>query len=648
MRTLPYAIALFAALSLIGLAGAAGANAQMNSYLSQFLPQSIINSSTVINQSVGSNTYSMYEIRGNTFVIVNTTNAPNHYSVVTSNASIHSIISSYIFSKYYSNGLFNNLTSYVNKFTAAANPGFASCVSAIQATNNSSVVVANGVANFTAQYDSYKSNYQRYDSLAANLSSSNVLSGYSSLISAALNTIAVKAGLNHSTILPPPAGFNFSLYRTCSPLQAFTTSPWYCQETPLCTRPNFDQGAIDNITSQVAYLEALPLSNTSISRIADNSSKATYTYVAPVILKQETAQYDGFLNSTYPLYNSTVKNASSLISKVSSPSIDIQLSNLESNFSYFMNEGPNGNIAQENASIQSMIKKLGSTYASLSAAYAPLYSLYINNTAKINSNKLDFQSPPAATLSLEKQEAAVNTQIASGISNSSIPTITAELTSINDNLSRLPSSISFSAFAKGADGWFASPLAAAVSPSILGRDGAAPAFAALLSLIIGIIIAALFYYFTFYSLVKRHKLRRNRKTMMAWMYIFGAIFLIIIIYAVVTYLVAAGANTFLPFSGFASSFRSSNTINIVAYSNSTIQCANALKAAFPSKGISINTNVSCSLESGTCLANLASKGPVIVMSTLNSSSIYKGFYGSVLYANSDIASGSSCVIRDML
>ena len=152
MRTLPYAIALFAALSLIGLAGAAGANAQMNGYLSQFLPQSVINSSTVINQSVGSNTYSMYEIKGNTFVIVNTTNAPNHYSVVLSNASIHSIISSYIFGKYYSNGLFNNLTTYVDKFTAAANHGFASCISAIQANNNSSVVVANGVANFTGQY----------------------------------------------------------------------------------------------------------------------------------------------------------------------------------------------------------------------------------------------------------------------------------------------------------------------------------------------------------------------------------------------------------------------------------------------------------------------------------------------------------------
>ncbi len=475
-----------------------------------------------------------------------------------------------------------------------------------------------------------------------------MLSGYGSLISAALNTIAVKAGLNHSTILPPPAGFNFSLYRTCSPLQAFTTSPWYCQETPLCTRPNFDQGAINNITSQVAYLEALPLSNTSIGKIADNSSKATYTYVQPVILKQETTQYDGFLNSTYPLYNSTVKNASALISKVSSPLIDIQLSNLESNFSYFMNEGPNSNIAQENASIQSMIKKLGATYASLSAAYAPLYSLYINNTAKINANKLDFQSPPKATLALEKQEAAVNAQIAAGIDNSSIPTITAELTAINDNLSRLPSPFSLSSFAKGTDSWFASPLAAAVSPSIAGRDGAAPAFAALLSLIIGIVIAALFYYFTFYSLVKKHKLRRTRKTMMAWMYIFGAIFLIIIVYAVVTYLVAAGANTFLPFSGFASSFRSSNTISVVAYSNSTIQCANALKAAFPSKNIAVNTSVSCSLESGTCLANLASKGPVIVMSTLNSSSIYKGFYGSVLYANSGIASGSSCAIKDML
>ena len=648
MRTLPYAIALFAALSLIGLAGAAGANAQMNGYMSQFLPQSVINSSTVINQSVGSNTYSMYEIKGNTFVIVNTTNAPDHYSVVTSNSSIRSIISSYIFSKYYSNGLFDNLTSNVNTFVKYANPGFASCLSILDSSNNSSAIVVHGIDNFTQQYDSYRSHYNSYDSLAANISTSNVASSYPSLISDALGTIAVKAGLNHSTVLPPPAGFNFSLYRICSPLQVFNTSPWYCQEAALCSRPNFNQGAIDNITSQVAYLQALPLSNISITKIAGNSSSATYTYVQPVILKQETTQYDGFLNSAYPLYNSTVKNASSLISKVSSPSIDIQLSNLESNFSYFMNEGPNGNIAQENASIQSMIKKLGATYASLSAAYAPLYSLYINNTAKINANKLDFQSPPAATLSLEKQEAAINSQIAAGISNSSIPAITAELTQINANASRLPSSLSFSAFAKGVDGWFASPLAAAVSPSILGRDGAAPAFAALLSLIIGIIIAALFYYFTFYSLVKRHKLRRTRKTMMAWMYIFGAIFLIIIVYAVVTYLVAAGANTFLPFSGFAASFSQSNTISVVAYSNSTIQCANALKAAFPSKSISIDNNVSCSLESGTCLANLASKGPVIVMSALNSSSIYKGFYGSVLYANSGIASGSSCVLKDML
>ena len=647
MRNPLYILILFSVLSILSISGTGYAQSPAaTTYISGFLPGSALASATVINQSIGNNTYSMYEVKGNTFVIVNTTDAP-HYSMVLSNSSIYSIVKSYIFSKYYSNGLFDNLTNNVEAFVSRANPGFASCVSAINSQNNSSTIVLNGVANFTRAYDSYKSNYANYESGVSGLSPSNAPSDFSGLISYALGTIGVAATLNHSVILPPPAGFNYSLYRTCSPLQAFTTSPWYCQETPICSRPNFDQNIMNNVTTQVSYLQSLPLSSSSISAIALNSSRETYSTVAPVILKQETAQYNGFLNSTYPLYNSTTKKVSTLLPLVSSASLDIQLSNLESNFSYYLHLGPNSRIASENATILSMIRKLNSTYVSLNNSYAPIRSLYMNNTVRIGAASLDFQSPPKSISKLYTQELAINSQLSSGISNSSIPTIYAELAAIHANATNLPNALSISAFAKGVDGWFASPLAAAVSPSVFGRNGAAPAFAALLSLIIGIVIAALFYYFTFYSLVKRHKLRRNKSVLKAWMLIFLAIFLIIIVYAVVTYVAASGANTFLPFSGFVSSFKSSNTISVVAYSNTTIQCANALKAAFPQKSITINNNASCSLQSGTCLASLASKGPVIVMSTLNSSTVYKGFYGSILYANSD-AQGSSCLIKDML
>jgi len=71
------------------------------------------------------------------------------------------------------------------------------------------------------------------------------------------------------------------------------------------------------------------------------------------------------------------------------------------------------------------------------------------------------------------------------------------------------------------------------------------------------------YLLVYRRLAKKHKLKTNKRTTMAWTLLFVGIFIAVLIYAYATYVYAQAATNFLPFAYFTSSLHSSKAAYII-------------------------------------------------------------------------------------
>jgi len=137
--------------------------------------------------------------------------------------------------------------------------------------------------------------------------------------------------------------------------------------------------------------------------------------------------------------------------------------------------------------------------------------------------------------------------------------------------------------------------------------------------------------------------------------LFIALGVLVVIYALVTYSAASGANALLPASGFFNAVAASKSVAIAV--NTTGQdahaCASAVQSSLTSAGKTVHiisvANGMCSGSgfTGACLGSVAGSMPLVLISGGNSSIAYRGMYGHVLYASGSAASGASCPLSGL-
>jgi hypothetical protein len=147
--------------------------------------------------------------------------------------------------------------------------------------------------------------------------------------------------------------------------------------------------------------------------------------------------------------------------------------------------------------------------------------------------------------------------------------------------------------------------------------------------------------------------------------LFIAIFILVLLYAYGTYSYAHEANQFLPFAYFTGYLHSSKAAYVVlngssAYSNPNVTaCAAAVSSVLSGMNKTVKTvqatNYSC-VAGGTvsplgasCIDSALGSGtPVISLSATGGGIVYKGLYGTMLYASGANATGSSCIVAQLL
>lgn len=694
---------VYVPLMLMLLAGMsyAGTSPAISSYLSAYVPNSVIANSTFTNITYGTNVYILMHISPSKNILINITNG--HYSIVLNNSTAYRVLAPYLKKAYApSPSLISRINSTIALYQKQANPPLADClietgVGRLDLIHNNSLTnttatnacftvpecrksfynysgetgpLIQGIREFGNEYINLNNSYRSFFTLASTLNSTNFYSNVQGMLTDINNFTTIQKTMPSNPIFPLPANFNPSLLGTCINYNQ-NNMPWYCQDIGDCEFTTFNSTTLNNAYAQVSALLALPVYNKTIQSYADNVTLTASSYVEPLIIKQNTTALDIFLNATLPKYNSTVSNAKFALSKVSNSTLSSALSDLESEMSSIISAGINQNITKANTLVSNSISNVSKLTETLLLPYDQLVANAQNSTAEIMLKQLDYINPPPKASFLGIQQQKINSELSGGLNKSSLDTLMLESSAVESNASKLPTPISMPAFLKSIDGGLVSAMLYGSNASIPSKEASAPLYAALISFIIAIILILVFYGLTYARLSHKHKLRLSKRVKRAWLFLFIGLLVIGLIYAAVTYSIASSATSFLPVSSFMSQAASSNTVLIAINGTNTLSlsgissgslgCAGALQQTLKNAGkrtgiIAVQnytctvSNVTASSKGSSCYNEILGSGtPLIQIDEANSSYIsYKGMYGTVLYASGNAASGTSCYLNTML
>jgi len=682
-------ITLAVVLFSIMITGSFGANAQLIHYLNTYMPNSTIDAYAFFNISIGNNHYiimkHMYQY---SFIVINST---QNFSIIENASQIYEILKPFVLNTYTPNStVLNLLNASMQKFEAQAAPPLNDCrqeTGLDQYTCNASNacfscqtvpicgkwmpyyggptgVLGLGIMNFSAQYSNLTSNYTMFSNALHTMQSNPGKS--IQVLKAAINNIAhTSYVLPQNPLFPPPHNFTASQMASCSSYSIPTQEPWYCVDIGMCEYTTFNSSLLTSMQNTVHELSMLPLSNSSIEQLSVNSSKLAISFIKPVETAKYEAVFSSFMNATMPIYNSTLGAATALLSRVSNTTLSMSVSRLEGTYAEIKKLGINQSISLSNTELMEAIANTSALSAKLDALYAPLNSSSFNNSIALIKYQLDFKNIPPELAQLSARQQSIHLALVQGISSSSINSYISNETSIKDSLARFAGTpFTLAAFVKGFDGSMVSSMLYGSNAPIQSKIAGAPAYAALISFIIGLIILLLIYSLTYARLKKRKKIRINRRVKRTWSVLFILLFVLVLIYAYATYAYAQSANTFLPVSIFTSLLHSSSSAVIMVNDSSSLSvqqllCAASLQKELKYLGKSVAVfaveNYSCITSNATlsglqCSNKFLADGiPVIYMgSGAQSSIIYKGMYGNILYAQGNITYGSTCVLSSIL
>jgi hypothetical protein len=691
-------------LSLPACASAAQPGPALRGFLSTYVNGTVINGSSYYNQTVGLQSYVLMQPNPSSFsrfVVINATGG--NYSLVTSSAAASSAIEPLIMDKLYPNsstlsGLNSSMRAFLSSqfspSTSAASPTFFDCVQDTglsyhmctsstpvdQCIGGSCIIVgecameisgfgiespfAYGVLNFSKAYLALNSSYNGYLSLLSGITPSNYAARMEGLQSELANISSITSTIQDNPLFPTNVSASVQT-SVCGNYEALMNGPWWCYATGYCLGVTLDNTRLGGISSELSALQALPVSSSAIDSIVANSTALARGYINNVVAAREAAAFDAFLSSVLPRYNATVGNATALSGEINNASLSGALQRLESAFSGIESAGGNQNLTVAGSTLSSLMANVSSIYSKLSPVYGGIFATASNNTYSILAKELSFRNVPPSLSTLASEEQAVNSQLGVGAMNTSrAESILGSLESIKSGVaSILAPSVSPGGVVKAFDGGLIGSLLLGSGALRASTLSGGALYAALISLAVAAVLTLLFYMLVYRRLQSKHKIKRNRRVARAWRLLFIAIFIVAMIYVALTYMYASSATTFLPFSSFIAALKGSKSVSIAyngTVNSSVVACISSVKATLASLNKSVQTmelqNYSCTASSNSTLVGtsclkgpLASMQPVILVSQgANSSIVYKGLYGRVLYATGAAASGASCTLDYLL
>ncbi len=644
------------------------------------VPNGIINSLQFVNLSYsGYNYTALYsKSTGRLFFVVNLT---GNYSFVLNQTSIFNIIRNYTEEKAFMAANFPKLKALLFNYTNSSNPSLhdclvetglstgvsctvqnnclacqsvPSCNKILYETNGGTGVFGEGIAAFAVGYNNYASNMSIFNSSIATINASNAQYKLHGIESAIANIFNMTKSFVTNPIFPLPPNVTNAQRAYCMYYMNYSsaTPPWYCQSIGYCGNLYYNSTVKNSIISYMYYINTLPLRDEQVMAIAKNASTTTYAYVMPILEKEKAAQFNAIMNTTLANYSSLVASASALLSHVSNATLLARLNALEGAYANFTSNYMLMNLSGENKTLALMVKSLSEAYAPLNESYANVLSLARNNTKLLLEAQMSSPVPSKGLASASFEELGINSQLSGKISN--LSAMEASLISISKIAKSLysaplPSILrSFDGiFAKGLSNSFHLPYSTAVA--------LVPAFSALLSFIIGMILFALLAFF--YSYMKmHHKVVLNRRTKKNWRNLFLIALALVLVYVALTYVLASSANAFTPISPFQNAVKASPYIAIVINGTPNInvyECASEISAMAHAMNktpviVSFHNGL-CSVGNYTltqeqCFSSYAQMGvPMVVLTSSSNDSIsVYSFYGSYMLANGDSAFMTAC------
>ena len=654
--------------------------------LSYNISATTIASSGFTNITSNGNTYVLMQISPGKEMVINSTHG---YSIMTNATLIAKVMNPYLSEKYYPNSsALNALNATFYKYKDAAAPPLTDCLvetglnhytfsiqnngyscqtvpvcySVLGQLGGPSSVFGQAIMNFSTEYAFLNGSYNDFMNAYSTLNTSDFKSNLNIMSSAISNMSTAASQLPLNNLFPPP-GTALSQLSNCAQYVP-GQGPSYCNYIGYCEYTSFNSSILGTLSTQVDSLKTLPVSTASqVNQYDINASNTAIAYVEPVIIARNTTEFNAMLAAFYPKYNYTVVNSTRLLSRYDNSSLNRSLSIMESEFSLVKSKGINQNITRASDTLNGALQNLSTTYASVSPKYLLIYNKALNDTMQLLYRQLNFRQVPVGLALLSAQQEHINNMFSGRISSNDLTPISVMLSNVSSKVGSFGSPLSLPAFVKSLDGGFVNSMLFGSGGSIQSKIASAPLYTALVSFIIGIAILLVVYGTTYARLKRKKRIKMHAKVKKAWMMLFAGIFVLVLIYTFATYAIAASANAFLPISGFMSAANSGNVIAIAVNqsggaNSSIVGCASALQATMSGVGKKVSIvsldNYSCTIANSTVSIDgpacynriLGSNEPMVLLSPgSNSSIIYKGMYGTVLYANGQGASGASCYLN---
>jgi hypothetical protein len=671
------------------VAGAAGPNAKLGSYLSVYMSNTVMNQYTYHNVTLSGSGYVVMESDANLSQYLVLSDINGNYMILTNSNEIAPVLSAFAALNYnnlpHLSYLKSAMQAYVKKIDAnltdcitetGSNPNVTTLIGA--ADQCQTIPVCNrvlrqfdgpdstfgyGLLNFSLDDEILNSSLSTYFGLLSSINQQNAGTNIAELAGpiANINFTANKMGENPLFPTPP-----YVTVATCSIARGPLQQPWYCVATGYCEYVDFnDTALLNNITATQQQLSLLVPSPAKVLVYSAASASGGASLINAEEQKVNGVAYTAFLNATYPLYNSTVGKISALVSRTSNTGLSNTLASLKGSFSGILANGINANIVAENASFRALLSKAVSQYQALNRTYSVAEGYALNDTVASLVAQLNYKSYPPALAILSARLQAIDINMSSGVNSVQNAALISTLASTSNELRGYGPPLTMGYIVKLFDGGFASAFLSGSSATAPVKEAAAPLYAAIEAFIIGIVLLLLFYLLTYRRLSARKRLKKTRRASRAWIMLFAVLFVLVLIYTYATYSYAVKANSFIPFSYFTGSLKQSKSVLIAlngtaAYSNqSVVDCADTLYNVLKSQSKSVTavdiTNYTC-VAGGTispqginCYDHALSAGvPVITLSGSGSGIVYSGIYGSVLYASGSSASGPSCLIAQLM
>ncbi|EQD43022.1 conserved hypothetical protein, membrane [mine drainage metagenome] len=675
---------LIAAMFVFMQANAQGVSPAVHSFLSTYIPNSTINSSTFYNITVAGRPYSVMQIAPYKFILINLSSP---YSIVLNYSSAYPVFDSFIPNHFAPNmTLISNLQSNVTSLYNQSKANLALCITytglnytianssipatygcaylsgctSVLANSESAIFIEKGIQDLYNSYSAYNSSYLKFESLYGSINPTNSRTYLSPILNYTRTIAGTPASLQYNQLFPPPAGFNPNLFKNC-PVTVTLSSPWYCQLLSYCPSPNFNATYTSNIQGIDNSLSSLPVSNSSIRVITKNSTLLAYQYVEPVLKSEYGAEFSALVNYTKPLFYAALNNASYISSKVHNSTLASLVSQMNSTYMHILNLGINQNMSTSNKTISYMIKQVESTYRNISRVYYSTYNEAVSSSGAILGAELNNPNNKAV-LSLASQQQGVLAEFSQPMNYSELNNVSTAEASLTKSAKAYAAPFSMPVFVKSIDGWFMNGLAFIIPGSIGAKMAAAPIYAALLSFIIGMVLLFLFYKFTYAKLNHKHKIKKDSKVRRSWMTLFAALFVLVLIYSFITYAFASGTNSFMPLSVFINSVTSAHHLTIVlnqSYMTNTsvasciTQLQNNLALLNVKSALTTEHNYTCdgisssnAVSTTNCLNQMLGSGAPFVAIDINTTThiSYRGAYGDELSAGGNAVSGNACYL----